>query len=410
MNEEKTDEQRKRAMEAEMIAATERTLRPKKVVETIIGARRQAAEMRQAAKPQAGRRTRLRKEAEERDKLKGNQRTYEEIEGELPSIEWLATGFITKSEGDFRTKTRKEILESGTLLEKIRLFYSSTDLKDYFGGENQTLSEVEERKIIESVLAEEGGYELARQCTTEYHTITEYGRELGYYYKRFQSVFGLLAVLLNRWDEYEKTAELLSDIFNYDVSDPIIDYIDADKYPYEPVIIYKDDIDKFYSTDKVRAFLERKAKYSVLDGATLYIDKHDLAFRVKVDGRGGLYSQIKKAAKEVRAALSDFKAYAKVAEEYIDTSTLKYTPIAIMMSLENAEEERYTRYLVKNPIYFRSAINYKKEAGETISPEEERRAVIPDYYEVKPSMQIYRDCKKGIKQMADRNEERNSRY
>lgn len=391
MNEEKTDEQRKR----EKMERTESELRA--------AAESQAAKMRKATKPQTERKSRLRKEAEESDKLKGYQRTYEEIEGELPSIEWLATGFITKSEGDSRTKTRKEILESGTLLEKIRLYYSSTDLKDYFEGEGKTLSEDEIEEILGSILAEEDGLTLANRCTTEYYTIAEYGRELSYYFKRFQAVFGRLAVLLNRWDEYEKTAELLSDIFNYDVSDPIIDYIDADKYPYEPVLYCKEDIDKFYSTDKVRAFLERKAKYSVLDGATLYIDKHKFAFRVKVDGRGGLYSQIKKAAKEVTEALSDFKAYAKVAEEYIGSSTLKYTPIAIMMSLENAEEERYTRYLVENPIYFRSEINYKMEAGEAISPDEEKRAVIPDYYEVKPSMQIYRACKKGIARIEKEN-------
>ena len=66
-------------------------------------------------------------------------------------------------------------------------------------------------------------------------------------------------------------------------------------------------------------------------------------------------------------------------------------------SIENAEEERYTRYLVKNLRYFRSDLNQRKAKGETVTPEDEKRAIIPDFYEVKPSKNVLRDCRAAIK-------------
>ena len=351
---------------------------------------------------------RLRYEAEERARLRErtfvNSHSSDEAEGELPPLEWLAsglgwfaTGFVTKAEGDATGKTKEEILREGTLLEKLRLYYSSADLNGYFEGMDKTLTPLEVEVIRDSIRENSEDIELVAKCEKEYFTITDYGKELSYYYKRFQSIFGMLAVLLNRWDEYEKTAALLSDIFNENYQDPIVDYIDADKYPYEPPVFWAEDRERFYSPEKIRAFLEKKARYSYLDGATLYIDKGFCGFKVNVDGKGGLYAQIKMAAKEAAEALNDFKAYAKAAEEYIDASTLRYTPISILMSIENAESERYTRYLVRNPVYFRSELNQRRAKGETITPEDEKRAVIPDYYDSKPTAKIYRDCRKGIK-------------
>ena len=140
---------------------------------------------------------------------------------------------------------------------------------------------------------------------------------------------------------------------------------------------------------------------NVLDGTTLKFDKKTENFYIDVEEKGGLYSQIQEAAKDATKTLSDFKAYTTVAENYIKKSTLKFMPIPIQMSIENAEEERYTRYLVKNLRYFRSELNQRKARGEAITPEDKRRAVIPDFYEVKPSKNVLADCKVVIKKMSD---------
>ena len=113
----------------------------------------------------------------------------------------------------------------------------------------------------------------------------------------------------------------------------------------------------------------------------------------------GIYSQIKKEAKEATDALADFKAFAVVIEDFIMNSTLRFMPISIQMSIENAEEERYTRYLVKNLSFFRSELDIRKENGETITPDEEKKAVIPDYYEVTTPEDMYKSCKALIEHL-----------
>ena len=120
---------------------------------------------------------------------------------------------------------------------------------------------------------------------------------------------------------------------------------------------------------------------------------------VDISGRGGLYSQIKQHAKSAKDDLRDFKAFTDVLGEFMNTSTLLYMPISIVMNIENAAKESYARYLVKNTSFFRSELNERRENGEDITPEEERRAVIPDFYEVTPTKEVYKACNKYIKDL-----------
>ena len=74
-------------------------------------------------------------------------------------------------------------------------------------------------------------------------------------------------------------------------------------------------------------------------------------------------------------------------------------PISIVISIDNAAKESYARYLVKNTSFFRSELTARRENGEAITPEDERRAVIPDFYEVTPTKEVYKACKKYIKDL-----------
>lgn len=360
--------------------------REKKPKEELSKIRQDAAQMEEAIQAN-----------EERAKGRtfANPQNADEAEGRLPTMEQLTSKVLIKTKDGWRRGTKEEILREGTLLEKLRLYYSSRDLDLYFDTDGK-FSKDDIAYIRDSIRSEKD-VELVKLCSKEFNTLIEFGRRLSYQFKRFQASFAMLAVLLNRWDGYEQTAKKITFLFNFKLSDQLADYVDADKYPYEPIVIYKDDIDKFYSTDKVEAFLKGYGSTFYFDGATLKVDKDRCAFVVDVDGKGNLYSQITKEAKETARELCDFKAYAQAAEEYVAASTLRYTPVSIQMSIENAEEERYTRYLVKNLSFFRSELNERRERGETITPEEEKRAVIPDYDESKPTAKIYRECKRGFK-------------
>ena len=392
--------------------------RKKKLEEQLSQIRQQGAELEAALQRQKERKEFAKMVAEERARQDAKKRTFanaqnaEEAEGTLPSLEELANGKALPSKEQLDTgevvmgtpkgwKTKSEILEDGTLIEKVRLYFSSLDLSGYF-GDNGKLTKEEVAKVAASIRTKEDK-ELVEKCYREYSALRKYGEQLRFYFKRFQTSFAMLAVSLNKWDGYERTAKQLSDLFNFNPDgEQLTDIIDSDKYPYEPPTIHKDDVERFYSPEKVEAFLYEVSKKVTFDGATLKVDKEKLSFVVDVFGRGGLYSQIKQDAQAAKDDLRDFKAFTDVVEEFIKNSTLFYMPISIQMSIENAEEERYTRYLVKNLSFFRSELNVRRENGEAITPEDEKRAVIPDFYEVTPTKEVYRSCKKYIKDlMAD---------
>lgn len=357
--------------------------RKEQLKEKLFKIREDAAELNEAISNQEERRRRT----------FANPQTAEEADGNFPTMEELVSNLIIEAKNGRKKGTKEEILSEGTLLDKLRLYYISRDLSGYFDTD-ENFSKEDFAKVKASIRSKED-IELVKTCSNEFNTIIEFGRRLSFQYKRFQASFGMLAVLLNKWDGYELTADNITYLFQFKFAEQLMNYIDVYKYPYN--VTNKDGIDEFYSTDKVQAFLKEYNKTFNIDGVTMQLDKNKCSFVINVDENGSLYTQILKESKEALQELSDFKAYVKAAEEYITASTLQYTPISIKMSIENIKEERYTRYLVKNLSYFRSELNEKRNRGENISPEEEKKAVIPDYYECKPTPKIYRECKRGLK-------------
>lgn len=360
--------------------------RKKKLEERLSQIRQSGAELEEALLKQKELKEFTEMVADERARQDTKNRTFanaqnaEEAEGTLPTLEELANGKALPSKEQLVTgeiapkgwKTKSEILEDGTLIEKIRLYFSSLDLSGYF-GDNGELTIDEVAKVKASIRTQEDK-ELVEKCYREYRVLRKYGEQLRFYFKRFQTSFAMLAVSLNKWAVYESTAKMFSHLFN---------------------------LNPDYSPEEVESFLYEVSKKVTFDGATLKVDKEKLSFVVDVFGRGGLYSQIKQDAQAAKDDLRDFKAFTDVVEEFIKNSTLSYMPISLLMSIENAEEERYTRYLVKDLSFFRSELNVRRENGEAITPEDEKRAVIPDFYEVTPTKEVYRYCKKYIKELME---------
>lgn len=325
---------------------------------------------------------------EPKERIFANPQTGGEAYADLPSMEHLANGYnVIQPDGKILSK--EDILKSGTLLQKIRLYISSIDLSGYFEAKEK-LTEEELKRIRASIRTKEDK-ELVNLCVKEYNTIFEFGTRLSYFFKRFQTSYAVLAVLLNKWDSYEYTAKQLTLLYETMRTSFLTIWEEDDMgKPTNTETI------ELYPDTTINNFIEDLIRTNVLDGATLLFNDNTGKFYISAKEKGGLYSQIQEAAKDAAKDLSDFKAYVIVAEEYIYKSTLKYMPIPIQMSIENAEQERYTRYLVKNLRYFRSELNQRKERGETVTPGEENMAVIPDFYEVKPSKNVLADCKTAI--------------
>ena len=309
----------------------------------------------------------------------------DEAEGELPTIEQLIS-----------FSNPREILRTGTLQQKMKVLISSEDLEGYFDAEEEITPNDKIRTI--STLQTKEERDFAKACILEYKTLQRYGERLRFFFKRFQTSFSILAVLLNEWDSYEREAKNLSTIYNQIKSDEgeevaknfataIVNYIAGQEFRGAALRL---DFDR-----EEPIFVDVDLKDGELKEEEETIPQLRRSYR---EGKS-LFSMILEEAEAAKETLSDFKAFAVVAEEYIKKSKLKYMPISIQMSIENAEEERYTRYLVKNLNYFRSYLNERKHKKEAITAEDEKRAVIPDYYEVEPTPQVYENCKEGIKNL-----------
>ena len=329
--------------------------------------------------------------ADEREKLKGKKRAFvksknaDEADGVLPTLEDMANGYkpASSDKETYRIRTKEEILESGTLVDKVRLLLSSDDLSRYYGMRSVKLSSQEKQKITASIKSKEDK-DTIRQCFKEYATLIEFGKLMHLSFKNFQTSYGILAVSLNKWISYERTAEELTKLCKFmETRDPVSKMVEESDSNGERI---KGAIFKVMPLEK---------------GNKIVFNEEKQRYEADIFGSGGLYSRIKQEAKEVEENLADFKAHALVAEEYINKSTLQFMPTSIEMSLDNAIEERYTRYLVEDLSFFRSELNERKEKGETVTPDDERRAVIPDYYEIKPMELIYWNCKRGITLIED---------
>lgn len=302
--------------------------------------------------------------------------------GIFPTLEKLTDGYnlLKRGEGGYEVMGKDDIIKKGTPLQQLRLYLGNADMDAYFDTKDRTLTQEEQASLINSI---RNKVELSyiKKCVGEYTTLRRYGAHLRASFKALQVSFAFLAELLHKWNHYEELAK-------------------------EYTMAYRNVTERLRSSNcgefaiKVaQNTIRETATEKNLDGAKLIFEEGFRKFKLNVDGKGGLYERIKEEAKSVKKDLEDFKAIALVAEEYIEASELKYMPIDIQMCIENAEEERYMRYLVKDTSFFRSELNDREARGELITPRDEKRAVIADYYEVKPNKTRYNDAKGGIKKL-----------
>lgn len=291
--------------------------------------------------------------------------TGEEAEGDPPAADIRAY--------QFNGKTKEEVLASGTLKEKVRLYLCYMDADRYFDNES-TLTKKEVDSISKSIKTPEERQAVAKYMS-EYEDLCRYGEQLSYYFKRFQTCFSGLAQVLNRWDSYDVIAELYTDEVRAIAESGYRECVAKEK------IIAN-------MREKILQYLQRQ----MMRAQIRWVPKIR-AFKVEVFGIGQLYELVQQEAKQTAEAMADFKALAVAAEEFISKSEIGYIPINIQMPIENAKEERFTRYLVRNLRFFRSDFLIRKAKGEKIYHLDYKRAVIPDYYETNPSKDLLKDAR-----------------
>ena len=306
------------------------------------------------------------------DRVFAQASTGEEAEGLVPSIEERIFAL--------NGKTREQTFESGSLIEKMRGYLCFKDDSGYLGSEAE-LSIKEQQQLTLSIKTKEDA-DKAQGYIREYENLCRFGEQLRFYFKRFQTCYSALAKILNEWDSYEATAQIQTKQIRAIIDMPTAEEANGSPHLFE---------DEEQRQNLINNIVDQVESIQ-LNGAALKWDGRNNHFRVEIY-KGGLYEAALKEAKETAEAMADFKALAVAAEEFIAQSELGYTPISIEMPIQNAKEERYTRYLVKNLRYFRSEFLQKKSH----TSEDRKRALIPDYYETKPNKDLYRDAKAILK-------------
>jgi len=303
--------------------------------------------------------------------------TAEEADGDAPPAEVRAF--------QFNGKTKEEVLESGTIQEKMRLYICYKDAANYFDNDSGDLSKDEKVQIAKELLTEEGK-EKAAKYMEEYRALLYIGEQARYYFKLYQVAFSFLAKLLNRLDRYEEIAGYFSNEVRAIAAVPTASELMEGEQgrPH-----FKTEADREMAIKQSVA--DHRIRSRKMEGVFLGYHSSTMTFFVAFDKRSPIYTQIAQAAKATAEALSDFKGLAVAAEQFMAKSELKYMPISLETPIQNAKEELYTRFLVSNPKYFRSGLKA------TQTPEDRRRAVIPDYYEVKPSRETYENAKEALR-------------
>ena len=283
----------------------------------------------------------------------------DEAEEDLPSFKEVLSWYTTK--------TKEEVIESGTLKERLHLYFVGADFNTYFHADTN-ISKREGDQLLACIdgSSEWGQEKQAKlqKCVKEYQAIMTYSGHLRSFYLRAQACFAVLSNLINRLDTYERTAEKLTSLYlsTGQDTDKLLDLWDKD---FEGArLVFHEEDNEFW----VDGWVARNAKY-------------------------GLRKEILYAADDAASTLSDFKAYVKAGKEFVASSFLQYQPISMRMAIKNAEEERYPRYMVKNLSHFRSEMNRRIANGEAITEEERVRAFIPDFYEVRTPEDMYQNCK-----------------
>lgn len=267
-----------------------------------------------------------------------------------------------------KLRSINDIIKDGTPRERAAIAIIDYDLLNTSDERVCKLSEKELKQLRAAILKESIDEQNEfMYYIREANKIFRFASKLTYNFKMYQLEATLLAQLVTKWEDYEREAEACNKFLNAflrDIKNGAIEVVGVE------------DVPSFFA----KMILADNCKE--WDKATLVYDEATQTFKANVDGEGKLYEEIKKQVKDTEEYLSYFKGSAIAMAEYIEEVDLPVTPIQVYDVITNAEEELYSGSLIESKKYYRSNLNKKKQNGESISPEEERRAVFPDYHEM----------------------------
>lgn len=278
----------------------------------------------------------------------------------------------------------ERIISKGKPLERAILYVHNFDLKNYLGrgvlteGQRVRLRETFKTEKQKAVLSEVGRI---------YDGLFEYSR---FYLlttrKMWEANAWELVTLCQKWEEADRLADTLTKTYYTQIL-PFVAKMEAEGYtgesPYSEEA-FKKYVSEVWSIDRKQGITPR-----VEQSGTDEEGRPHFKIVADVDGKKGLYSRIVKKSEEAETTLNILRGAVEPFYNYLLTqiplktggTLFPYTTILPDMaesildypdSIPAMTEPRMEKY-------FAFRLRQRREKGETITPEEEKRAVIPDY-------------------------------
>lgn len=239
----------------------------------------------------------------------------------------------------------QELLSSGTPKQKAALMCQNSERKHT--GDSPLLTPAEERAILNSL--KDGRAGAAYNKWIDLHAkIFDFTKQLCFAYNVYRGGANALLGYIRVWEDYNREADRLNQL----------------------LLFMKREAPK-----KVEAFIKEVLSLPFRYGKVKLED--DGYFGIDIDGDQGLYKIIETKAEDCRKQLSYFKTYIVLLEEFIKENKAEaFTPQLTEDTIPYGKEDIAQEIA---PGYSKTLLLKRKAKGERITPEEEKRAVFPDY-------------------------------
>ena len=275
------------------------------------------------------------------------------------------------------------IISKGKPLERAIHYVHNFDLKNYLGrgilteGQRVRLRETFKTEKQKAVLSEVGKI---------YDGLFEYSR---FYLlttrKMWEANAWELIALCQKWEEADRLAETLTRTYYTQILPFVakMEEEDTGESPYSEEA-FKKYVSEVWSIDRKQGITPRVEQSGTdEEGRSLFKIVAD------VDGKKGLYSRLIKKSEEAETTLSILRGAVEPFSNYLLTqiplktggTIFPYTTILPNMAESILDYPDSIPAMTEPQMekYFAFRLRQRKEKGETITPEEEKRAVIPDY-------------------------------
>lgn len=280
-----------------------------------------------------------------------------------------------------------KIIEEGSVLQRVVLLARDKDLSQRYAqaGITPLLSDTQRETLIQSFKTSKERSTL-RAVVDLYNGCMTYGKYLIGLRKSWQVEAANLAILCKEWEDFDNQAATLTEIVEAMYKGQvIIEGID----PHDPT-----DLLNYFSRFWKEQWAEGKggAKLATEQTGTDEEGRPLFKFVADVDGEKGLYSRIQRQAADAEAYLQILKSNIEPFSDFA-MGTIKLpsgVELCLYISILPSALESLldypdaTQFMLEPDTkkYHAYSIRQRREAGETITPEEEKRAVIPDYNQV----------------------------